>query len=58
MLGQGLAQGPRLGRADGPYIGVYKTNTQVGGPLIAAATLARSAPAFLAHKPNLQGSGP
>ena len=38
-----LGQGPRLGRADGPYIGVYNTNTHVGGSFIAAATFARKA---------------
>ena len=31
-------QFPRLGRADGPYIGVYNTNLHVGGQIIAAAT--------------------
>ena len=46
MLGQGLAQGRRLGRVDGPYVEVYNTQTDVGGQLIAAATVARSAPSY------------
>ena len=41
-----LGQGARLGRADGPYIGVYNTNAYVGGQFIAAATVARSAPPY------------
>ena len=53
-----LGQGQGLGRADGPYIGVYNTNTHVGGQVIAAATVARSAPAFLVHNPNLRGAVP
>ena len=48
-----LGQGPRLGRADGPYIGVYNTNTRVGGQLIAAANVVRSAPSYgLALRPG------
>ena len=39
-----LGQGPRLGRDDGPYIGVHNTKTHVGGQLSVAATVARSAP--------------
>ena len=35
-----LGQSPGLGRADGAYIGVYNTNTHIGGHLIAAATVA------------------
>ena len=34
------------GRADGPYIGVYNTDTHVGGQLIAAATIVRSAASY------------
>ena len=38
------AQGS-VGRTD-PYIGVCNTNTHIGGQLIAAATVVRSAPSY------------